>query len=97
MFKKLFGWIGRGKSADNPPLEVGGIFGKMTPEGLCGINPEEMNPSEIRDRLAMLYQRHNQAAGSLDAELREEAEHMLQAIVICRQKYAEKPQAEDNR
>jgi hypothetical protein len=52
-------------------------------EELCGINPD-MNPDEIRARLSVLYKRHNAAASSLDANLREEAEEMLDAIVEVR-------------
>ena len=92
MIKKLFGWMGRGSAKDSS-LKVGGIFGRMTPEGMCEIDPKKMNRSEIKDRLAMLYQRHNQAASSLNPELQEEAEHMLQAIVICRQKYIDQAPA----
>lgn len=89
MIKKLFGWMGGGSKDSS--LKVGGIFGRMTPEAICEIDPKKMNRSEIKDRLAMLYQRHNQAASSLNPELQEEAEHMLQAIVVCRQKYVDEP------
>ncbi len=58
-----------------------------TPEALCGIDPKKMKPEEIRLKLAELYRRHNHAAGSLSAELREEAETMLDAVVACREKY----------
>ncbi|MEM9283944.1 MAG: hypothetical protein AAGA96_19150, partial [Verrucomicrobiota bacterium] len=68
---------------------VDGIFGRMTPEGLCEIEPDSMDRETIRDRLAMLYQRHNEAASSLNPELRKEAEHMLEAIVHCREKYVD--------
>lgn len=92
MIKKLFGWMGRG-TANDSSLRVGGIFGRMTPEAMCEIDPKKMKRSEIKDRLAMLYQRHNQAASSLNPELQEEAEHMLQAIVFCRQKYVDQAPA----
>ena len=59
----------------------------MSPEGLCEIDPAKMERDEIRTRLAALYKRHNSAAGSLDPDLRREAEHMLDAIVTCREKY----------
>jgi hypothetical protein len=49
-----------------------------------------MEPDEIRQRLAILYKRHNHAAGSLDGELRKEAELMLDAIVHCREKYIDR-------
>ena len=58
-----------------------------TPEALCGIDPKKMKTEEIRLKLAELYRRHNHAAGSLNAELREEAETMLDAVVACREKY----------
>lgn len=88
MIRKLFNWFGREKS-DDSKLRVGGIFGEMTPEGLCEIDPSTMSRDEIRKRLARLYQRHNQAASSLNPELREESEHMLEAIVHCRRKYVD--------
>ena len=56
-------------------------------EELCGIDPETMDREAIRQRLAELYRRHNAAAGSLNVELRAEAEQMLDAIVICRERY----------
>lgn len=59
-----------------------------SPEVICGID-KSMGKEEIRDRLAELYRRHNRAAGSLDEELRAEAEQMLEAIVVCREKYVD--------
>jgi hypothetical protein len=56
------------------------------PEELCGLTPG-MTPEEIRDHLAMLYKRHNRAASSLEADLREEAEIMLDAVVRCRETF----------
>ena len=89
MIKKLFRWFSaRDTHADLPP-EVGGIFSRMTPEGMCEIDPKTMNRDEIRRRLAALYKRHNHAAGSLDRSMREEAELMLDAIVHCREKYVD--------
>ena len=58
-----------------------------SPEAICGIDSKTMDKDAIRDRLAELYRRHNRAAGSLNDELREEAEQMLDAIVVCREKY----------
>ena len=86
MIKKLFQWIAGHYDRNSAPVRVGGIFERMSPEGLCGINPA-MDRDEIRSRLATLYKRHNNAAGSLDPELRREAEYMLDAIVHCREKY----------
>lgn len=89
MFKKLVNWL-TGRTEDPSSVSsMGGIFGKMTPESLCGIDPGKMDRDEIRKTLAQLYKRHNQAAGSLNPELREEAEQMLDAIVHCREKYVD--------
>lgn len=67
------------------------------PEELCGLSPG-MTQDQIRDHLASLYRRHNRAASSLEADLREEAELMLDAIVRCRETFlgvpATKPDAE---
>lgn len=87
--RKLFSWLGSNDSGSNKKLEVGGIFGESTPEARCEIDPATMTTEEIRARLAILYKRHNQAAGSLDPELRLEAEEMLDAIVHCREKYVD--------
>ena len=55
-------------------------------EEICGITPD-MNPEEIKVRLAQLYQRHNRAASSLDPKLREEAEFMLETLAGLREKH----------
>jgi hypothetical protein len=89
MIKRLFRWISGGENRPVAPLEVGGIFGRMTPEGMCEIDPARMDRDEIRRRLAALYKRHNHSAGSLDGEMRKEAELMLDAIVHCREKHVE--------
>jgi hypothetical protein len=65
------------------------VIKARTPETMCGIDPKKMSREEIRARLAELYRRHNQAAGSLNDELRQEAELMLDAIVACREKYVD--------
>lgn len=59
-----------------------------TPEQLCGIE-EGMTKEQISAQLAVLYRRHNRAASSLEANLREEAEIMLDVIAMLRQKYAQ--------
>jgi hypothetical protein len=59
---------------------------KATPEEICGITPD-MTQEQISTQLAMLYRRHNRAASSLEAHLREEAEVMLDVIAAMRQKY----------
>jgi len=56
------------------------------PEELCSLSPG-MTQDQIRDHLAALYRRHNRAASSLEADLREEAELMLDAIVRCRETF----------
>ncbi|MEI6535854.1 MAG: hypothetical protein WCN98_10975 [Verrucomicrobiaceae bacterium] len=56
------------------------------PEELCGINAK-MPRDEMKKHLAALYRRFNRAASSLDASLRAEAEMMLDAIVMVREKY----------
>jgi hypothetical protein len=58
---------------------------QRTPEELCGIDAK-MNKDQIRDRLKLLYRRHNRAASSLDAKTRAEADTMLDAIVAIREK-----------
>lgn len=65
---------------------------KARPEDLCGLTPG-MTPEEIRDHLALLYRRHNRAASSLEGELREEAEIMLDAVVRCRETFLGVPAA----
>ena len=59
---------------------------KATPEEICGITPD-MTADQISAQLAMLYRRHNRAASSLEANLREEAEIMLDVVASMRQKY----------
>ena len=88
--RKLFSWLSpTHNDEEEANLQVGGIFGNTTPEARCGIEPTSMDRDEIRTRLAILYKRHNHAASSLDPELRNEAEEMLDAIVHCREKYVD--------
>jgi len=61
----------------------------VSAEELCGIDPETMDREEIRARLAVLYRRYNAVASSLNADLRAEAEQMLDAIVACREAYVD--------
>jgi hypothetical protein len=56
-----------------------------TPEELCGITPK-MAKDEVREQLALLYKRYNRATSSLDTTLKGEAEMMLDAIVVVREK-----------
>lgn len=81
-FKKLFSSGKKKKKKSRHPE----INAAKTPEELCGITAE-MSPSELKNRLAELYQRHNRASSSLDENLRAEAEIMLDAIVACRERY----------
>lgn len=60
-----------------------------SPETMCEIDPDSMSMDEIRKHLKKLYKRHNEAAASLNEELRNEAEKMLDAIVECREKYVD--------
>ncbi len=57
----------------------------QTPEEVCGITAK-MSKDEVRTRLAQLYKRYNRATSSLDADLRAEAEEVLDAIVAVREK-----------
>ena len=57
-----------------------------TPEELCGITPK-MPKDEIKAQLKLLFRRYNRSASSLDAKLRGEAEEMLNAIVLMREKH----------
>ena len=57
-----------------------------TAEELCEL-ADGMTHEEVRVQLAKLYRRHNRAASSLNPELREEAERMLDAIVEVRHRY----------
>jgi len=61
----------------------------VSAEELCDIDPDTMDREEIRARLAVLYRRYNAVASSLNAELRAEAEQMLDAIVACREAYVD--------
>ncbi|HWB06029.1 MAG TPA: hypothetical protein VG796_23605 [Verrucomicrobiales bacterium] len=63
-----------------------GMDRRASPEELCGITPD-MTRDEVAAQLAMLYRRHNRAASSLEAHLREEAEIMLDMVAAMRQKY----------
>ena len=103
MFRKIFS-LGRGKkplpSSGVPlpseeeeapkPISHKPNVAARSPEAMCEIDPKKMSPEEIKARLAELYKRFNHAAGSLNDELRQEAEIMLDAIVACREKYVDR-------
>lgn len=65
------------------------FMGGMSPEEICGIDPEVMSKEKIKKKLAKLYKRHNEAVSSLNPELRQEARQMLEAIVDCRKRYVD--------
>lgn len=71
---------------------VQGLSRDLSPEELCGITPD-MTQEEIGERLAKLYQRHNRAASSLEPQLREDAEFMLETLAGLREKYIGPPAA----
>jgi hypothetical protein len=79
---------------NSPPGFESPLFSPINPlpsaEQLCGIDPGKMTTEEIRDQLKKLYKRHNEAAASLNRELRDEAESMLNAIVVCQEKYIDR-------
>ncbi len=58
---------------------------QKSPEEVCGIT-SKMSKDEVRARLAFLYRRYNRATSSLDAKLRHEADEMLDAVVVVREK-----------
>ena len=61
------------------------VKGKAKEPELCEIKAG-MSKDDIKARLAFLYRRYNSATSSLDAKLRKEAEIMLDAVVVVREK-----------
>ncbi|MCX6856653.1 MAG: hypothetical protein NTV80_17315 [Verrucomicrobia bacterium] len=57
----------------------------QTPEELCDITPK-MSKDQIQAQLKLLYRRYNRSASSLDSKIRKEADDMLTAIVVVREK-----------
>ncbi|MEZ5384753.1 MAG: hypothetical protein R3F13_04485 [Prosthecobacter sp.] len=57
-----------------------------TPEELCGLTPK-MSKDEVMAQLKLLFRRYNRSASSLDAQTREQAEKMMDAIVQMREKH----------
>ena len=57
----------------------------QSPEEICGITAK-MSKDEIKAHLALLYRRYNRATSSLDAKLRAEADRVLDAVVVIREK-----------
>jgi hypothetical protein len=79
------------------PPKPSGILGRIakgesglpsvgSPEQMCQVTPG-MSKEELSARLKMLYRRYNRSASSLNAETRAEAEKMLNAIVLVREKH----------
>lgn len=96
MIRNFFKRKAKKKPAAEPSsnqITESGSFKPVTPlpspEVMCEIDPDSMSKDEIRKHLKGLYKRHNEAAASLDKELRDEAEKMLDAIVECRGKYVD--------
>lgn len=58
----------------------------QTPEELCEVNTK-MSKDQIQARLKLLYRRFNRSASSLDPKIRDEADKMLNAIVLVREKF----------
>ena len=46
-----------------------------------------MPKDEVKAKLKLLFRRYNRSASSLDAKLRSEADQMLDAIVLMREKF----------
>lgn len=94
--------LGGGKSAEAKPAaaKAGSLLDKVNKgapvsakaeppksvEELCGITPK-MTKDEIKAQLKLLFRRYNRSASSLDANLRGEADQMLDAIVQVREKH----------
>lgn len=60
--------------------------GREAAELLCGISPN-MPRDQVAAQIKLLYRRYNRAASSLDANVRAEAERMLEAIVEVREQW----------
>lgn len=96
MLNETMSFLSRLKNAIGPkrsqpttaPGAINGSEFATSPEMMCGIRPG-MSRDEIKRHLALLFRRHNRMASSLDEERRKEAENMLEAIVVCRQKYVD--------
>lgn len=69
-----------------PLAPAGATMKARSPEDLCEIT-SRMTKAQIQARLKLLYRRYNRAASSLDARTRAEAERMLEAIVLVREKH----------
>lgn len=68
------------------PGAPAGAAAPQTPEDLCEVN-SKMPKDQIQARLKLLYRRFNRSASSLDPKIRVEAEQMLNAIVLVREKH----------
>jgi len=79
--------------ADIPMEPVHSLPESATAEELCELT-DGMTHEQVRAQLSKLYRRHNRAASSLNPELREQAERMLDAIVEVRHRYLDGDAAE---
>ena len=68
------------------PGAPAGTVAPQTPEYLCEVNAK-MPMDQIQARLKLLYRRFNRSASSLDPKIRAEADKMLNAIVLVREKH----------
>ena len=78
----------KSKAAEAAPATAKAKKKPASPEEACGITAK-MSKEEVRERLALLYKRYNDAVSSLNPDLRKEADIMLDAIIECREKYLE--------
>jgi len=94
MFDWLTDIIGKLKAKVSSPLSTADEWvppqaSVSSAEEMCGIDPNIMNEDVIRKKLAELYKRHNHAVSSLNPDLRREGAEMLEAIVVCRERYVD--------
>jgi hypothetical protein len=88
MFKKILQSLSKSQQAKaQAPARPSGPLpvAPRTPEELCEITPK-MPRDQIAARLKLLYRRYNRGASSLDPKVRAEADRMLDAIVVVREK-----------
>ncbi len=69
-----------------PPAAAFAAAIPETPEALCEVSPR-MPKDQIQAQIKLLYRRYNRSASSLDPKVRSEAEKMLNAIVLVREKH----------
>jgi len=80
----------------SPTKPAGGVLNQIanpalvaviskSPEDMCEIT-SKMSKDQIQTQLKLLYRRYNRSASSLDPKIRLEADAMLTAIVMVREK-----------